>query len=349
MNQGTILFRTDANSVVGAGHLMRCLALACGLREAGRRCVFVTKDTPSTFASLIDSRRFPHESLRSRLRAELEPKAIVQLQAARRAAGIVIDRYGLPKDYARALAVGRPDWSILQFDDTGREALAGVDIVLNQNFHATRAAYRSGPARRATLLCGPRYALLRPEFRVPAPRRGGTGAVREILVTMGGGEHQRRALTPVITGVLAGAPEATVTVAGGFSIRKSDAIVVDDRVKVIVAVRNMAPLYRRAGLALTGAGSTLVEVANAGVPAICVVLADNQNQIAKAAHGLGIAVSLGDASALSQDRVRKAVARLVGSRAIRERMVRLQRSKVDGKGVDRVVRALEACIRRKAA
>ena len=39
-----ILFRTDANQNVGAGHVMRCLSIADAVRNRGEECLFVTAE-----------------------------------------------------------------------------------------------------------------------------------------------------------------------------------------------------------------------------------------------------------------------------------------------------------------
>ena len=51
--KGALIIRADANSQIGAGHIMRCLALAQAWQDDGGRCVFVVAtDAGSVFERL---------------------------------------------------------------------------------------------------------------------------------------------------------------------------------------------------------------------------------------------------------------------------------------------------------
>lgn len=335
----TILFRTDANGAVGAGHLMRCLALAEAFRKSGRRPFFVTKETSPEMRRLIRGRRFGEVVLPANLSADTEGALMAAMTSARDAQGIVVDRYGLPASYLSSLRRLRPEWAVLQFEDLGTP-LKGVDLVLNQNFYATRAFYRRAPAGVKFLL-GPRHAVLRPEFLSRKPAARGSKDVRRVVVTAGGG-NQPKAMSLLVRCVAEEAPGAEVTVVSGFTkVLSRSRLPAGSRVRITGPVKNMAALLRRSDLAVSAAGTTLYELSYLGIPAVCFVLADNQKDNARSADRAGVAISLGNIESASENSIRRAVRRLVLSSSERAKMRRKQLKSVDGRGPQRVVAAFD--------
>ncbi len=53
-----VAFRVDADSYIGAGHLMRCLTLADSLYKEGAYIRFICRDLPGSLAELFQSRNF---------------------------------------------------------------------------------------------------------------------------------------------------------------------------------------------------------------------------------------------------------------------------------------------------
>ena len=53
-----IFIRTDASKEIGAGHVMRCLALAEALRDLGATIEFITRNHCGNLNKQIKSRRF---------------------------------------------------------------------------------------------------------------------------------------------------------------------------------------------------------------------------------------------------------------------------------------------------
>ena len=53
-----IVFRADASTIVGTGHVVRCLALAVAARAAGWHAEFVCRAHPGHMAHLIRAQGF---------------------------------------------------------------------------------------------------------------------------------------------------------------------------------------------------------------------------------------------------------------------------------------------------
>ena len=51
-----IIFRADASTQIGTGHVMRCLTLADSLSAGGANCHFICKELNGNLISLIETR-----------------------------------------------------------------------------------------------------------------------------------------------------------------------------------------------------------------------------------------------------------------------------------------------------
>src|SRR5208282_1943560 len=196
------------------------------------------------------------------------------------------------------------------------------------------------------LLLGPRYALLRNEFTAyrnwarKVPERG-----TRILLTMGGSDPKD--LTPRILSALADLSidnlQIRVVVGGSAENRSGVAEKAErfpGRVEVMSNVANMAESMVWADLAIAGAGTTCWEMCLLGVPAILVVVAENQRFIAQHLARIGAAVNAGPAESLDCSFLAQITAELLGSGDRRLEMSQSARQLVDGLGSDRVRAAL---------
>ena len=302
-----IVVRADAGPQIGLGHAMRCLALVQAHRDAGGEAVYVMADPPEAFA-----RRLAAEDIPLRPAAEL-------MALARRAAWTVLDGYHFDAADERALrAAGR----LLAVDDY--DADHDADLILRQGLGA-----REGKR----VLAGPRYALLRREFRTwTAPPRPVADDARRVLVTLGGGDPG-----PVVETVLAAVaqPGREVQWITGALNPRRDA---PPGVEVVVDATDMPERMHWADLAVTAAGSTSWELARIGTPQVAIELADNQQPIARALVEHGIAVRAGWHADLEAAALAATIDGLTAER--RAEMSRRGRATVDGQGAVRVLAAM---------
>lgn len=188
---------------------------------------------------------------------------------------------------------------------------AGATIVLDQNLGTGPDTY---PAARCLLL-GPRYALLREEV-LPAPSRHDRAPSRLLLM-------------------FGGAPTAEVQQLATVVARHP--LLRDLEIRLLDGASDAPAAMRWADLAVAAAGTSSWELCCAGVPAVLVPVAGNQEPVASALAAAGAAVraspdpdAIADAvNALRRDDDRR--------RALRERGQAL----VDGLGARRA-----ACVLR---
>ena len=156
-----LLFRTDASVGSGTGHVMRCLALAQALQDAGGHAIFAVADATPALEERLRMEKVEH------LRPKVIPgspddaKETVELAQKKNASWVVVDGYHFGAEYQSLLKAA--GLKLLFVDDNGHGESYSADLVLNQNTHARPGLYRKrDPQTR--LLLGPRYAMLRREF-----------------------------------------------------------------------------------------------------------------------------------------------------------------------------------------
>lgn len=343
-----LLVRADAGPEIGAGHVMRTLALAQGLRRATGCGV--------TFLSCLGGRGDQGgEALAERIRAAgctvlpLDPphpdpgdlsRTLAELDR-RKDAWLVLDGYHFGPEYQRAVrASGHP---LLLFDDCQHQERYHADIILNQNIGAEALAYRADPD--TLVLAGLDYVSLRPEFLAARPERAeAPERAREVLLTMGGadpGNVTSAALQGLLAAPVDGLVVRVVIGPSNAHARALEALLRGRTGFEAVRGADMPALMAGADMALTAAGSTCWELAYMGVPMLCVVLADNQENIARGLDERGAARSLGRASGLGPEGYARAVRELAQDRAARQSMLKASRSLVDGRGPERIAAAMK--------
>lgn len=339
-----LLIRADGGPQIGTGHLMRCLALAQHwLRVRGPVTFVLAADVPA-FAARAQSEGCELQLI------EVEPgnaaDADATLAAARRlgAEWIACDGYHFGADYQRRLKSG--GCKLLFVDDYGHGAEYCADLVLNQNLYAEPSRYQQrGPGTE--LLLGSQFALLRREF-VAAERspRMVAPVAKRLLITLGGADPA--GFTPTAVAALAHVDrelEALVVV-GGSNPRRAEiehaASALGPRVQVVSAVDDMPVRMAWADLAVTAGGSTCWELLYSGVPALVVILADNQIAVAESVARNGAGLDLGWSTRVSSAQLGSAIAELARDYALRQAMVRSGQSLVDGRGAQRVVERMRA-------
>ena len=337
----TLVIRADADRRIGTGHVMRCLALAQEWTSRGGKVRFVTRCTHPPLLERIA--QAPAEIV-PLPKTALDPLSDARLTiACCHAAGAgwaVIDGYQFDAKYHATLR--QADVRVLVVDDYCHLPQYEADILLNPNLGAERLSYlRTG---RTRYLLGTPYAMLRTEFvrrstwqRTPRPHGS------RLLVTMGGSDPDNTAGKVIEALRLRPFPELQTRVVLGPSYQgplDAAARPLPPSVELLRNVSDMPELMAWADLAVAAAGSTCWELALMALPALLVVLADNQAGIATALDAAGCAQNLGNHRALQSARIAYALQALILDTARCHHMSGIGRKLVDGQGRIRVADAL---------
>lgn len=309
----SVAFRVDASTLIGAGHVMRCLTLADALAEAGARCYFVMREKPGSLEAVVSARR--HRVLMlSSIEADVsvspsdnEPPHASWLGTGWKAdasetlaalAGmeldwLVVDHYAL--DHRWESLVSGCSKRLMVIDDLA-DREHDCDLLLDQTFGRLADSYEKLVPPGAELLCGAGFSLLRPEFsqlRDSSIHRRIKPEFHNILISIGGVDQDN--LTHRALRVLESMEwhqEKNVTVVMGPSspwvmdIRRL-AGSIKLKVEVLVGIGNMAEVMEQQDFVIGAAGSSIWERCCLGLPSAMVVVAENQVFAARELEGTG--------------------------------------------------------------
>lgn len=361
-----VAFRADASVQIGTGHVMRCLTLADELTRQGHECRFVCREHEGHLGELITSKGYGLTLLPSCSDNELDTKdsrsdnyarwlGVPWQEDARQTLGaltpwkpdwLVVDHYALDAEWERALAnaVG----SIMVIDDLANRPHA-CGLLLDQNLGRVTSDYDGLLPEDCQRLIGPGYALLRPEFaslRGQSLNRRQQPELKRILISLGGVDR-----TNVTGQVLDALLESALPVTTELDIIMGAAAPYLDEVRqqaarmpfqaaVNVNVEDMAERMCLADLSIGAAGGTSWERGCLGLPAVLIVLAENQVAGATALAASGAAVKIDDADQLGATLPSALVALFEPGRL--ERMSDAAAGITDGDGVFRALQEMGA-------
>ena len=335
---GRLLIRCDADVAIGSGHVMRCLALAQAWQDAGGCAIFAMAQATPTVEERLRSEGFEVERTSVSVGSTADAYDSALLARKHGVSWIVVDGYEFGAEYQATLK--SRGLKVLFIDDNGHAGHYSADLVLNQNVHAREAFYPSrDPSTR--LLLGPRFAMLRREFtqwrewhrEIPA-------VARRVLVTMGGSDSDN--VTKQVLQAILGEPSLNTTVVAGGSnphMPELRELVAAARgsVRLVENVTNMPELIANSDVAISGAGTTALEMCFLGLPALLIVLADNQRLAAEELNRCGAAMNLGEAAEVQPSTLSPCLTRLINSQDTRKTMSEHGRELVDCRGAERVV------------
>jgi len=256
---------------------------------------------------------------------------------------LVVDHYALDEQWEKRL---RPFvQNIFVIDDLADRA-HDCDLLLDQNLHqGLEQRYRGLLSPACTTLLGPKYALLRPEFRRDSDDlRDVRRQPRSIMVFMGGVDLGNESLRVVKNFIALDRTDISLSVIVG----NDNPHYADMRaqfssfpnISFHVNVSNMAERLDAADVAFGAGGVAMWERCCVGVPTITVSVAENQESGAQAVGAYGGTLYLGRSADVSDDTIRGALTLILNSESLRSSLSSHAASLVDGAGCARVIKHL---------
>ena len=333
-----IAIRVDGNSEIATGHIMRCLAVANGLKASGTECIFIVADDNSE--SLLSAGGFRIINLHSVWNdLDCEISKLIAVIESQKIDRLIVDTYFVTEKYLSAL---EEVCRVIYIDDLNAFRYP-VSVLINYNLYARDIPYSKIYAgTKMRLLLGPKYAPLRCEFQNISPHFRKN--VEKILITAGGvdtynaaGEILRRVagddfFDGIEFHVVAGRLNNHIAELKSLSEKYPN-------VTIHKSVQRMSELMCDCDVAVTAGGSTMYELCACGVPSICFSWADNQIQGVSAFTKEGLMVGAGDIREDSEKCIQAVVDGLKAyceDYEMRVRSGERLRKVIDGGGVRRI-------------
>ncbi len=272
-----IFIRTDANEIIGTGHVMRCLSIASKIKELNEEVCFVIADDKSK--KIIEEQGYRIiclDSIWNDLNQEIDD--LCKLIEDASVTKILVDSYFVTEKYLRQL---KEKTSVFYIDDINSMSYP-VDVLINYNIYGQNLDYSGINGR--TLL-GVAYAPLRKEFIGVEKRR--FDGINKVLITSGGTDNYDivgRILSKLLSLDNLRSKEF-YCILGRFNVNVEslqDRFNIHSNVHLLQNVSNMDYYMKKCDIAITAGGSTSYELCACGIPSILYTIADNQLGIAKA-------------------------------------------------------------------
>lgn len=346
----SVAFRTDASFITGTGHVMRCLTLADALAASGAASShFICRSQPGDLIGAIRERGYPVTALPPLDACDLASEWRTDVAQTQDALGsppadwIVVDHYGLDHRWEERM---RPFCRRLMVIDDLADRRHDCDLLLDQNLGRTESDYYGLVPPAAATIVGPKYALLRPGFaamRDSSLSRRGKTAPEHLLISLGGMDANN-VTCKILDSIRVIDLGLKVTVVMGAQAPWRKEVESHARrmlapTRVLSGVTDMASLMANSDLTIGAAGSTSWERCCLGLPAILVVLAENQHQSCIALQRAGAAIMLSDCD-IATAQITRAIHDIASNPEVYLRYVANAAAITDGTGTSKTVQHL---------
>ncbi|MBN2569186.1 MAG: UDP-2,4-diacetamido-2,4,6-trideoxy-beta-L-altropyranose hydrolase [Deltaproteobacteria bacterium] len=357
-----IIFRTDASIEIGSGHVMRCLALADGLKLRGLEIGFICRDLPGHLGDLIERKGYPvillsppdgvrdvsHGDTRhshwlgvnwevdTRQTAAELTKTSVPIK------WLIVDHYAL--DYKWEAYLRSYVKKIMVIDDLA-DRHHECDLIVDQNlYHNAATRYDGLIPVQCKKMTGPQYAMLRREFREARKNlRKRDGSIRGIHVFFGGTDEANETTKAIQALVMLQRSDIHVdVVVGENNPHGRDIELLCQAMPNFLfhrQVDHIAFLMMQADLAIGSGGTTTWERCCLGVPAVVAILGENQRELTYAVENYGAIINMGDGCNITPKDYFQVISNLKPDHLVK--MSELGMVLVDGEGTLRVADEIE--------
>jgi len=349
-----VAIRVDASSQIGTGHFMRCLTLADALKQRGAQVRFVSRFLPEHLLGMLVEKGHQSIRLNSSLSEVMQYDLVhahwlgtsqhadaqesIQALSDQIWDWLVVDHYALDARWESALHQSAKH--LLVIDDIA-DRRHDCDLLLDQNYYADMGTRYVGKVpEHCQLLLGPRYALLRDEFRQLREQvKPRVGPVKNVLVFFGGVDadnYTGRAVEALSNLDIEGLNVDVVIGAQHPHREQIESACAENQFVFHVQTMRMAKLMTAADLSIGAGGSATWERCCLGLPTFAIGTAENQvKQVADAAsEGLLYAIETKDD--LTQT-IKRHLGTLLENDYLRQAISRKALQAVDGRGVLRVI------------
>ena len=331
---GIVFFRADASSLIGSGHVMRCLTLAHRLRkEQDAKVVFIMRKLSGNLIDVVRKQGFdvlvlpPADQdyeledydLWLTVPMEVDAKQTIEVlqyylqeHCCDVADRLIVDSYALDEQWEQALHPYCRE--IMVIDDLANRR-HDCDILLDQNFYLNKdVRYVGLVPEHCKMLLGPDHALLREEFyEAKKHLRKRDGNIKNILVFYGGSDltnETEKAIKALVQLHDEGYNFTADIITGVSNSRREKIEKICSKYHFFhyyCQVSNMAEFMNKADLMLGAGGATTWERLYMELPTLVTAVAENQIQGCEDCCKAGMINYLGKAASVTVGIIKEAI------------------------------------------
>lgn len=336
-----ILMRADGGKGIGLGHIMRMCVLAQAVLENDRNeIVFICKYSScgkyDAGINIIKDNKFKVLTINEDSYIE----DIIKIQKTYEADMLITDSYNVDADYFNVLKLY---FKITGYIDDVNNKKMNVDIIVNQNINAFNLNYKKNILPNTKLLLGTNYCMLRKEFREACKNKKNNCEVSNILLTLGGMDDNYNTLK-ILKQIKDCGKNIHVVIGNAFDddlVKRLNKIEKENNNVYIYENAIMSEIMLKCDIAIAGCGSTLYELSAMKVPAIGVVIADNQKETAIEMKRRGIIYEIHYSDSHNFQNMKQSVENLIKNNEMRDNIIKKQSQCVNVNGVYNIVEKIE--------
>ena len=355
----SIIFRVDCSIKIGTGHFMRCLTLAAELQNNSSHAVkvaFITRDLPNYFCDLLEKNGISQYTLGSTevlkspgdlhhsdwlsVSQEVDADEVNKVLDKHSYDWLIVDHYALD---SRWESLVRPNVKWLMAIDDIADRDHACDLLVDANFYLDlKTRYKGKILKDCQLLMGPRYALLRSEFRETRKLvKARSGEIHKVLVFFGGVDEKN--YTNTVIEALASFKNLfeVVVIVGELNLNRAK---VESNCRThgftfLIQVNDIANIMLSVDLCIGAGGTAIWERCCLGLPTITLATSSNQDQQVSDAASAGILYApLKNADLIEV--IQLHVSAMLGNPILLQRISNAAFDMVDGQGALRVARIM---------
>ncbi len=372
-----IAFRVDSSTIIGHGHVMRCLTLAhaitCAPKQFEITISFITKENQGNINHLISNAGFQliliaignntikQENSDTWLGCTPEQDALQTIASIKKLSPIdllIVDHYAIAKSWHQLV---KPYYQKLMVIDDLANRLLDCDFLLDQTLNRNKEHYQSLVPEHCSLLLGQDFMLLRDEFAAlkaqakirrkrhitqQSTLQGIQLTQANILITMGGSDPDNLSELALlaIKKLRVDFPNISATLVLSSQSKHIKTLQQQQKYfpwcKLVIDTQTMAKLMLNADIAIGASGATSWERCCLGLPCLTIINAENQQFVAKNLALANASINLGWYQQVSIDAITEQLHALLKNQKIYVAMVESCFSTCDGQGAARVAKAL---------
>ena len=331
------IVRSDANSSIGMGHLVRDLELVKKLSqtEQGEFVFFIGGGDKRARDFISHQGAFHYIEVPAAGEEEFLTHHLSLLSPQLSIIDVLVrdqeDAYmNIFSDYSR---------KVVAITDDSLPRYIKADVVFNGNPNQKESYYQG--SNGTYYYVGPQFFILNPSFaQVNVMHKEIKVNVENILVAFGGADNYNAPLK-VAQALAALSSNAQITFLLSPLYDRYHEL--NEYLKgsplhyeTISNVRSVLPLLTKTDLMLCSAGNICFEASAVGAPLILMNQVQRQNEIAQAFAQKTFVKNLGMVAEVSQGKLQETISEVVANHSLRKKMSLHQKQFVDGRGLERV-------------